>query len=159
MLAEEAGKSKISCPTVYSCWFSGRKGRIWLAQKFKFFKGWPNLIHTKTGVCVFVCLFAWSLWPSLDHGAPYRTCQKALYEDKEEKVCTGVYLCCFTIFEPMEQKLLNLEWWVVSGNSFWKLKNGFLGTKKLWNQAHFKPECCWEVNILGGPMPQGPTNY
>ncbi len=41
-----------------------------VGTKFKFFKGWPNLIHTKIGVCLFVCLFvylfAWSLWPSLD---------------------------------------------------------------------------------------------
>ncbi len=75
-------KIKISCPTLHSCWFSGRKGRIWLAQKIKLFKGWPNLIHTKIGVCLFVCMIIVTKpWSALNHGAPYRTFwyfQKAL---------------------------------------------------------------------------------
>lgn len=72
MLAERRSwRMKISCPTLHSCWFSGRKGRIWLAQKIKLFKGWPNLIHTKIGVCLFVCMIIVTKpWSALNHGAP-----------------------------------------------------------------------------------------
>jgi hypothetical protein len=42
-----------------------------LAQKIKLFKGWPNLIHTKIGVCLFVCMIIVTKpWSALNHGAP-----------------------------------------------------------------------------------------